>query len=217
MTDIIEGQKYNHITVIRKAYRNKNRAQMFLCKCDCGKEYYLVSNRIGKNISCGCFHPKDGYYKKHGDSYTRLYNVWSRMKERCCSPKCKRFSEYGGRGIKIHPDWMEYLNFKKWAYENGYDEKAEFMKCTLDRIDCDGNYEPANCRWVDMKTQGNNRRNNRHITYNGETHTLSEWSDILGLNTSTLYSRLKRGWTLDEAFKKDADHTIIHKSKHKGA
>jgi hypothetical protein len=213
MTGIIEGQKYNHITVIKKSYKNKARAQMYLCKCDCGKEYYLVSSRIGKNISCGCVRPPKGYNKKHGCSYTRLYKVWSQMKDRCLNPKSKRYEEYGGRGITIHPEWMEYVNFSKWAYENGYDGNAKFMKCTLDRIDCDGNYEPDNCRWVDMKRQGNNRRNNRKITYNGETHTLSEWSDLLGIKLSTLYARIRRGWTINEAFNRSVKYKMSLKER----
>ena len=77
---------------------------------------------------------------------------------------------------------------------NGYDENAKRMDCTLDRINVDGNYCPENCRWVDIKTQANNRRTNVFITYNEETHTISEWAEITGIKPLTLASRKRKGW-----------------------
>ena len=66
----------------------------------------------------------------------------------------KRLLHYGAVGIKVCEEWEnDYQSFKTWAYENGYDENAEIMKCTIDRIDPNGNYEPSNCRWVDMFVQ----------------------------------------------------------------
>ena len=75
---------------------------------------------------------------------------------------------------------------------NGYNDTL-----TIDRIDVNGNYEPSNCRWVDVKIQSNNKRNNRKIEYKNETKTLKEWSDILGINYSTLRTQTKK-YTLEE-------------------
>jgi hypothetical protein len=80
------------------------------------------------------------------------------MIARCEHPNRKDYVYYGGRGIKVCQEWKQYENFKEWAFANGYDEHADFGKCTIDRIDVDGNYEPSNCRWVDMATQNRNKR-----------------------------------------------------------
>lgn len=67
---------------------------------------------------------------------------------------------YGGRGITICDEWLDYNNFKKWAFQNGFDPSLNKEQQSLDRIDCNGNYEPTNCRWADIKTQNKNRRIN---------------------------------------------------------
>ena len=86
------------------------------------------------------------------------------------------------------------MNFYHWAINNGYEENL-----TIDRINVNGNYEPLNCRWVDMKTQNNNRRNNVFIEFNGEIHTMSEWNEILNLPKGLLKNRLNRGWSIERA------------------
>lgn len=148
---------------------------------------------------------------KHGEKGTRLYCVWRHMKERCLYKSSGAYKYYGGRGIKVCKEWSDsYIAFRDWAMENGYDPNAEFGKCTLDRIDCNGDYEPSNCRWVDAKTQNNNRRNNRRLTLNGETHDMTEWAEITGLLDCTISRRLKKGWSLEDAL------TVPLKRKERG-
>ena len=133
--------------------------------------------------------------KTHGFGFeNRLYRIWSNMKGRCYSKTSSVYNIYGARGITVCDEWKnDFLAFRKWALENGYDENAKRMDCTLDRINVDGNYCPENCRWVDIKTQANNRRTNVFITYNEETHTISEWAEITGIKPLTLASRKRKG------------------------
>lgn len=136
---------------------------------------------------------------KHGKRNTRLYNVWGLMKNRCNCITNDNYHNYGGRGIKVCDEWQNnFMNFYTWAMKNGYDETAKRGECTLDRIDVNGNYEPSNCRWVNSKIQSNNTRYNRYITYEGLTLTVSQWSDKIKVDSSTIRERLKRGLPIEK-------------------
>ena len=137
--------------------------------------------------------------------YTRLGRIYHNMKTRCTNPNYDKYKWYGGKGISICDEWMNsYDVFEEWAMSHGYTDKL-----TLDRIDANKNYCPENCRWVDRKTQANNRTSNRVITYNGQTKTLQEWAEITGINYNTLSNRFKAGWSADEALTKPIDTRFL--------
>ena len=115
------------------------------------------------------------------------------MKDRCNNPKHTHYNSYGGRGIKVCKDWLNFLSFQEWAVKNGYEDTL-----TLDRINNDKGYYPDNCRWTDRITQQNNTRHNRLLTYKGQTKTIAQWARELHINRSTLDSRLERGWSVDK-------------------
>ena len=192
LKDLI-GQKFGKLTVLKRTanYVSKNgttKRVQWLCRCDCGKEIVVASNNLtrGHTQSCGCIR-KEKQFFIHGLRHTKIYNVWNNIRQRCNNPNVKCYSRYGGRGIKVCNEWQnDFLTFYEWAIQNGYKEGL-----SIDRIDNNGNYEPCNCRWVDNKTQSNNRRSNHFITYNGETHTVAEWSRKTGIKSTTLFERIK--------------------------
>lgn len=113
---------------------------------------------------------KLGNTTKHGMRNTLIYGVWKGMKARCFNQNHKLYKHYGGRGITICDEWLNkengFINFYKWAIENGYKERSGL---SIDRIDVNGNYEPNNCRWVDTKIQTINRRTSNGTTiFNNE-------------------------------------------------
>lgn len=192
----LTGQKFGRLTVLRQDY-NKNSNNYWLCKCDCGNIKSIRTEHLkdGSTVSCGCYSREITSKRSitHNKTKTRLYRIWISMKCRCYDEKHETYKNYGGRGIKICDEWLsDFMNFYNWAMENGYDENAPRNICTIDRIDVNGNYEPDNCRFVDMKVQQNNRRNNHYITYNGETHTMKQWAEILNISTEAIRNRLKK-------------------------
>ena len=171
----------------------------YLCECRCGTLKIIERSHLqrGDIYSCGCTRNKKLSTEcfKHGFSGDRLYGIWNNMKNRCNNPNIKKYETYGGRGISVCKDWENsFLNFYIWSMNNGYNKDL-----TIDRIDVNGNYEPNNCRWVTNKEQARNTRRNRVLTYNNETHCVSEWAEIKNIKPSTLLRRLDLGWSIEKA------------------
>ena len=129
----------------------------------------------------------------HGMSKTRLYKIYKSIKQRCYNKNNPAYKYYGDKGVTLYEDWKnDYMSFHNWAMKNGFDESAEIGKCTIDRIDPNGNYEPNNCRWVTIKKQQNNKVNSAFITIGNQRMTVAEWADYLSTNKPTLYSKFYR-------------------------
>ena len=142
----------------------------------------------------------------------RISRVYWNMKTRCYNKSSNKYHAYGARGIKVCDEWKNsFKKFKEWALSNGYGDNL-----TIDRINNDGNYEPSNCRWVTNKQNTNNTRKNRVITYNGETHTMSEWCEILGVKLGTLSARIYRGWSLEDVMTRPIRKQLTHQHEDKG-
>ena len=145
---------------------------------------------------------------KHGMSKTRLYNIWCRMIARVSDTKNNRYNRYGGRGIKVCDEWKDPSVFISWALDNGYDDTL-----SIDRIDNDGNYEPSNCRWTTPKEQARNTVSIKPITFNGETRSIPEWAEKVGILKYTLHKRLRSGWSVERALTTPIDSKYWHKDK----
>lgn len=198
----LTGKKYGRLTVLNREPNKKTHTDMWKCQCDCGNFIITRASSLkrGTTQSCGCLQKEvlSKMSSKHNMTHTRLYSIWRGMKARCYSKNMKEFEIYGGRGIKVCNEWLDkengFMNFYTWATANGYKDNL-----TLDRINNDGNYEPNNCRWLTMKEQAYNRRNNHYITYNNKTHTITDWGRYYNINTGTIYSRLQSGWSIEKA------------------
>lgn len=160
----LAGQKFGKLTVIEQKGVSKYGHATWLCKCDCGNRSVVLGRNLrnGNTSSCGCLQRERAGRPIEkttlAKEYSRLYCVWWGMKVRCYNPKHKGYHRYGGRGITVCDEWInDFQSFCDWAMANGYDENAPRGKCTIDRIDNDKGYSPANCRWVDMKVQNQNR------------------------------------------------------------
>ena len=176
--------------------KHGHHTRTWICECSCDKhtvkEVLEPSLLNHSSTSCGCKRIESvKNNKKHGLSGTRIKRVYYNMHSRCENPNTPKFYNYGGRGIKVCDEWSGengLINFYNWAMINGYSEDL-----TLDRIDDDGNYEPSNCRWINYETQNLNKRNNRLITIDGKTQTVTEWSNEYRINRNTLDQRIRSG------------------------
>ena len=133
---------------------SKKKFRYGIYKCGfCGNKFKANTYNInsGHRKSCGCYHKKK--MTKHGLGSTRLYNTWSKLKDRVFNLKSKDYYNYGGRGITICEEWLDIQNFYDWAMKNEYSDEL-----SIDRIDNDGNYEPSNCRWTTQTIQNRNQR-----------------------------------------------------------
>ena len=178
--------------------RNKSGVMCchWLCVCDCGAKTTVFSNNLRRGLtkSCGCLRAEVSAKRmtKHGEYGSKAYRSWAHMLGRCNNSNDKKYKDYGGRGISVYRQWFD---FSKFLSDMGPCPK----EMSIDRIDNDGNYEPGNCRWATQKTQQNNRRTNRLVSYNGDTLTVSQWAIKLKINYGSLLSRLDRGWSIERA------------------
>ena len=194
------GRRFGRLVVvgIRRERRGKRNEIIAHCRCDCGSEKDVFWQHLadGRVKSCGCLNreltAKRGHDNaRHGGCGTRLYRIWSCMKQRCHNHHHVHFANYGGRGIAVCPEWRgDFAAFREWAMSHGYADTL-----SIDRIDNDRGYSPDNCRWADALTQGNHRKANRVLTVAGQSHTVSEWARLAGIGKTTIKERLRRGWS----------------------
>lgn len=198
------GERFGRLLVIKEAEEKVVHGQQkrWICLCDCGNTTTVKGSNLrnGHTKSCGCLAAELSSQRaknniKHGGCYERLYSIWRGMKHRCSNPNAIHFECYGGRGISVCDEWEDYSQFKEWAINNGYQDDL-----TIDRINVDGDYCPENCRWATRQEQAINRRTTLQITFNNETKTLHEWSQITGISKKLLWTRLfESNWSVEKA------------------
>lgn len=178
--------------------------------CSCGNEKLFDINELktGATVSCGCW--KIERTTKHGLSKTRLSGVWSKMKSRCNNNKAKDYKWYGAKGVFVCKEWENnFKEFYDWSIGSGY-----MVGLSIDRINQDGPYTPENCRWISIKDQQNNKKNNRVIKYNGSDYNLVTAIRMFsnefhpGVTESLVRSRISGyGWDFSKAIKTPKNKT----------
>ena len=170
----------------RKKYR------WLLLRCTrCGAEIQRTMRKFSGHPVCACSRAKDTFRKLH----LAEYNAWTGMHERCDRPESPGFKNYGGRGIKICPEWQD--SFEAFYRDLGSKPTPQH---SIDRIDNDKGYSKENCRWATRSEQQRNTRTNRLLTINGQTKCLEDWSSFYGIKPSSALGRIERGWPLEKAF-----------------
>lgn len=124
-------------------------------------------------------------------------NVWTKIKKRCLVIKDKDYAHYGARGIEVCERWRQ-------SFDNFYADMGArpSPKHSIDRIDNNGNYCKENCRWATHTEQMNNTRLSKFITIDGKTRTITQWCNHFDIDPKTIYRRVKRGLSYQEAFLK---------------
>ena len=210
----LTGKRFGRLTVLNESSSRRtsggHSVKMWECKCDCGNIVFVSTNALNRKntMSCGCLRKELLKSKtlSHGLSKTKLYRVWSSIKDRCYRDGCKGYIDYGIRGIVMCDEWKNnFQAFYDWSISNGYAEGL-----TIERKNVNGNYCPENCCWIPKSEQPKNRRNSHFITYKGETKTLSEWSKELHIDRGTVRLYEKRFGDGEKAI-----NTILQSKRHK--
>jgi hypothetical protein len=190
----LTGRQFGRWTVLGLAPDVRPGITRWLCRCQCGKERSVLGSSLpsGTSRSCGCL--KNEIQGHEGQSKCPEGSSWMAMIRRCTRISHPDYVDYGGRGIKVCDRWR--LSFQAFLEDMGPKPSRHH---SIERKENSGNYEPGNCRWATAKEQARNRRSNWMITYNGESKSVAEWAELVGIMADTLEKRLRKGWPVSRA------------------
>lgn len=174
------GNVYGEWTVQSIGARLPSREVTWNCLCSCGTFKVIAGSSLtlARSLSCGCL-------SEHGYRHTATYAVWSSLKQRIANPNCKDYSNYGGRGLTMPEDWLDFRNFLR-----DMGERPEGM--SIERIDNSLGYSKENCIWATAVEQARNKRNNVTVLYRGSKIILKDAAKLAGVRYGTVYQRLFR-------------------------
>ena len=165
----LTGKIFGRLTCIERVptpEHVKFKRTYWKASCSCGGFAITTSGNLNSGItqSCGCFmreaasaanfkHGKSkNYVATHsGAKEDNRYDVWQTMRKRCSNPKFKDWEYYGGKGIKVCPEWDDFTTF---IADVGV---RPDMTYTLERRDGNADYCASNCYWATPREQALNR------------------------------------------------------------
>jgi len=188
---IFPGNRYGDLTVLESFHKltgaKKRKRLYWRCVCDCGNIHDVDCGNLrnGNTHACPfCAAKKRSAHRKKPFQRHRVKNVRRAMIDRCTNPNNKSYDRYGALGVKVCDRWLESL--ENFVADMGLPDEG----MSIDRIDPSGNYEPNNCRWVDIETQANNKRNTVRYEHQGQSLSLAQWCRKLGLNYDRTKARI---------------------------
>lgn len=214
MSFVKVGDKFGSLLVSGLSFGERSsggKTYLASVTCDCGstltvEKYNLTSGNTARCSECAkasrgrkkSTHGNSMSFKDRNPRGYNCYTRWQAMKRRCNNPSDKRFSDYGGRGIKVCDRWLE--SYENFLADMGLPPEISYQ---IDRIDNNLGYSKENCRWVTRIDNARNKRNSRLIEISGETKTMAEWSEISGVAYHTLKARLNSGVSPERAIIKE--------------
>ncbi len=199
----ITSLKFGRLVAIKRHAKDRHGGVIWKCICKCGNYTYGTCAILmsGHKRSCGCINRENIKQLSklcitHDLSKSDEYHAWQEIKKRIFNKKCKAYKNYGGRGIRMCKRWLKFENFYK---DMG---SKPSKKHSLDRIDNDGDYEPNNCHWATRHEQANNTRRTIKIKFNGKFKTIRELAEAIDVSAKSLWQRLDRGMTIQDALTK---------------
>lgn len=202
------GLRFTRLLVQSRAGTDKQGNATWHCRCDCGTTLTTrgFQLRNGESKSCGCLTTDQLIERNtsHGKTGTREWWTWIHMQQRCENPNSRRYERYGGRGIKICKRWRD--SFENFLSDMG---QRPSPLHTIERIDNDGDYEPKNCKWATKQEQNHNTSQTRFVQYKGKRLSLTQavQHTTSGITRGGAFSRLRRGWTVEQALDTPVDKT----------
>jgi len=203
----IAGQRFSRLTVhefveLKQRSGSPFKRAMWSCKCDCGQRIVVcgIDLRSGNTTSCGCRRQEvlasigdrtktHGYASGGENNFTGAYRTWRSMMGRCYTESCVGFENYGGRGISVCDRWHDFQSFLA-------DMGERPDGGSIERIDCNGNYEPANCKWIPNNQQARNTRATKWVFLNGKRMVQADAARALGITRQKIHEWLKRPHTI---------------------
>lgn len=192
------GDRYGRLVVTARKGSDRHGRSMWLCVCDCGGNTVtstsLLRNPKRGTRSCGCLQKQKAKNStKHGMCDSPEYRAWAHIKERCLNPHTKHFNRYGGRGILISEEWLDFRNF---IHDMGRKPSGSWIERRLNN----GPYSKDNCYWATPEQQSRNKSSNIRIVYDGRVQIVTDWAKESGIAASTIMRRLNHlGWTVKQA------------------
>lgn len=204
LPDYEPGRRIGRLTVLSRAldfapYGRPLRA--WNCVCDCGRELVIHASVLGRASGSRACKPCTirARCRTHGDgsrgSMAPEFTVWRCMIRRCTKPQARDYPRYGGRGIRVFPDWIGRGGYELFLAHIG---RKPTPQHSIDRIDNERGYEPGNVRWATVGEQNRNRRSTIKITLDGRTQCLKDWCRELGVSYRRASKLLAQGKRAEE-------------------